>query len=506
MRQSLARAAPAALASVASTSSAPATALRPATQQQKALLPARRVARKIAAGRSQEQQQRRGPRPLQASTTNFRFPRLSMPGIDGALSSITSDIDAAESDGTLIDVTIRDVKVSFFLFWWERERWRERERLRRDRRAPSLARPFRVLTETRKFEAPRSTSALYRWLPESVLSAMVAVRDRGSKQRRRQVPSPFFPHHLNFIPLLSQAVSYVSRRRMDAVDFDPDEVDEEGLPLVYNEERINAFWSARLGELAGRWASFAGISAPWLTRLATAVVRGTLERDRAALARDAVDNLEKLGPTYVKLGQILSIRYVCVGPEEREKRERGERERERRVVSKGGLSSPLLDARALLSTPRKIRITLTPSFHPKTRANDSLIQPGCAPAGRDGRAGAVAGQDQELQHDRGPSNHRGRLGPAHRRAVFRVFPGANRRSFAGAGAAYRFFMFWYSAEQTRRIYILCAAFRPNRSLTFFNANRFSALTGLPRAPAIDGRRGRGQGAAPRGARDDQQGE
>lgn len=116
MRQSLARAAPAALASVASTSSAPATALRPATQQHKALLPARRVGRKIAAVRNQEQQQqqRRGPRPLQASTTNFRFPRLSMPGIDGALSSITSDIDAAESDGTLIDVTIRDVKVSFF--------------------------------------------------------------------------------------------------------------------------------------------------------------------------------------------------------------------------------------------------------------------------------------------------------------------------------------------------------------------------------------------------------
>jgi hypothetical protein len=36
-----------------------------------------------------------------------------MPGIDGALSSFGSDIDAAESDGTLIDVTIRDVKASF---------------------------------------------------------------------------------------------------------------------------------------------------------------------------------------------------------------------------------------------------------------------------------------------------------------------------------------------------------------------------------------------------------
>ena len=104
------------------------------------------------------------------------------------------------------------------------------------------------------------------------------------------------------------AVSYVSRRRLDEADFDPDEVDEEGLPLIYNEDKINSYWSGRLRELAGRWASFAGIAAPWLTRLATAVVRGTLERDRAGLARDAVDNLEKLGPTYVKLGQILSIR------------------------------------------------------------------------------------------------------------------------------------------------------------------------------------------------------
>jgi hypothetical protein len=104
------------------------------------------------------------------------------------------------------------------------------------------------------------------------------------------------------------AVSYVSRRRLDEADFDPDEVDEEGLPLIYNEDKINAYWAGRLGELASRWGSFAGIAAPWLTRLATAVVRSTLERDRGGLARDAVDNLEKLGPTYVKLGQILSIR------------------------------------------------------------------------------------------------------------------------------------------------------------------------------------------------------
>ena len=114
MRHSLARAAPAALASIASTSSAPASALRPATLplQQAPHLPARRVA---VAVRNSTRRRRPPPlaRPLQASTTNFRFPKLSMPGIDGALSSFGSDIDAAESDGTLIDVTIRDVKASF---------------------------------------------------------------------------------------------------------------------------------------------------------------------------------------------------------------------------------------------------------------------------------------------------------------------------------------------------------------------------------------------------------
>jgi len=117
------------------------------------------------------------------------------------------------------------------------------------------------------------------------------------------------------LPFSIQAVSYVSRRRMDAADFDPDEVDEEGLPLVYNEERISAFWSARLGELASRWGSFAAISAPWLTRLVSSVVRGTMEQDRGSLARDAVDNLEKLGPT-------------CVFGERRERGEQGGQRRE----------------------------------------------------------------------------------------------------------------------------------------------------------------------------------
>eukprot|EP00775_Hariotina_reticulata_P011760 gene11760-11906_t len=57
-----------------------------------------------------------------------------------------------------------------------------------------------------------------------------------------------------------KAISYVSRRRLDDEGFDLEAVDEEGLPLVYNEARIAAFWSKRPGELASRWTRFAAIS------------------------------------------------------------------------------------------------------------------------------------------------------------------------------------------------------------------------------------------------------
>lgn len=169
-----------------------------------------------------------------------------------------------------------------------------------------------------------------------------------------------------------QAVSYVSRRRMDHPDFDPYEVDADGLPLVYNEERIAGFWKGKPGmhttfvtqtgktkrflspviscgmqvssRHVGRALQQSQVStqvthgkvfcstvttepsglalhcpllfenelsvhaAPWLTKLAYAVIQGKLEQNQDQLAREAVDNLEKLGPTFIKLGQILSIR------------------------------------------------------------------------------------------------------------------------------------------------------------------------------------------------------
>lgn len=54
---------------------------------------------------------------------------------------------------------------------------------------------------------------------------------------------------------------------------------------------------------------------PWLTKLANAVIQGKLDTNRVALAREAVDNFERLGPTYIKLGQILSIRPDVLPPD-----------------------------------------------------------------------------------------------------------------------------------------------------------------------------------------------
>jgi hypothetical protein len=55
------------------------------------------------------------------------------------------------------------------------------------------------------------------------------------------------------------------------------------------------------------------VPAPWLTKLANAVLTGRLEQRQVELAKDAVDNLERLGPTFIKLGQIMSIRWVLAG-------------------------------------------------------------------------------------------------------------------------------------------------------------------------------------------------
>lgn len=88
-------------------------------------------------------------------------------------------------------------------------------------------------------------------------------------------------------------------------------VDEFGLPLVYDKNAIEKYWAAQSGALSKRWSEFLRVSVPFLTRVLTIVISkgsGALADEGADLARDARERMTELGPTYVKLGQMMSVR------------------------------------------------------------------------------------------------------------------------------------------------------------------------------------------------------
>jgi len=89
------------------------------------------------------------------------------------------------------------------------------------------------------------------------------------------------------------------------------QVDEEGLPVVYDKDLIEAYWKQEDGALQARWREFLGVTVPFLTKMVAMLVRGgtaELEKNQVQLARDARINLERLGPTYIKAGQMMSVR------------------------------------------------------------------------------------------------------------------------------------------------------------------------------------------------------
>ena len=88
-------------------------------------------------------------------------------------------------------------------------------------------------------------------------------------------------------------------------------VDEVGLPLVYDKGLIETYWAKQGDALQKRWGEFLRYSVPFLTKVLTIVVSGgtkELSVQGGVLARDARIIMEKLGPTYIKLGQMMSVR------------------------------------------------------------------------------------------------------------------------------------------------------------------------------------------------------
>ncbi|CAM9697286.1 unnamed protein product, partial [Ectocarpus fasciculatus] len=90
--------------------------------------------------------------------------------------------------------------------------------------------------------------------------------------------------------------------------------DADGLPLVYDSDSIGRYWDKRPGELNSRWSKFLSVTVPFVTRVVRDYTSGNIMKNEAPLARDLRIVIEKLGPTFIKLGQALSIRPDVIGP------------------------------------------------------------------------------------------------------------------------------------------------------------------------------------------------
>jgi hypothetical protein len=88
------------------------------------------------------------------------------------------------------------------------------------------------------------------------------------------------------------------------------ELDEDGLPLVYDKEAIEIYWKKEKGALNKRWGVFVGKAVPFLTRLTTLFIKdGKIdEKYIPELSERARIDLQDLGPTFIKAGQMMSVR------------------------------------------------------------------------------------------------------------------------------------------------------------------------------------------------------
>lgn len=112
-------------------------------------------------------------------------------------------------------------------------------------------------------------------------------------------------------PLTAPDVSKTYVYRDGAAENRTGIVDEVGLPLVYDKDLIQLYWKKQGSALTQRWTEFLGYAVPYLTKVISLVVTGgseELKNNAGILARDARVIFEKLGPTYIKLGQMMSVR------------------------------------------------------------------------------------------------------------------------------------------------------------------------------------------------------
>lgn len=125
---------------------------------------------------------------------------------------------------------------------------------------------------------------------------------------------------ISAVAMASMAVnSAVSMQTLEAPSVDKSyislgktqqELDEEGLPLVYDKAAIELYWSKERGALNKRWGYFVGKAVPFLTKLTGLFIRDgkIVDEEIPELSRQARVDLQDLGPTFIKAGQMLSVR------------------------------------------------------------------------------------------------------------------------------------------------------------------------------------------------------
>lgn len=154
-------------------------------------------------------------------------------------------------------------------------------------------------------------------LGTTIIQTSASMRDDVDVSLRDQVKGTSMA---SAVAVATAAVdAAVNMRKLEAPDVsksyvslgnNTNEIDNDGLPLVYDKDLIEAFWSKENGALNRRWRYFAGKAVPFLTKLITLFLRdGKISDDEIpALSRQARLDLQDLGPTFIKAGQMMSVR------------------------------------------------------------------------------------------------------------------------------------------------------------------------------------------------------
>eukprot|EP00403_Amphidinium_massartii_P020491 CAMPEP_0178400598 /NCGR_PEP_ID=MMETSP0689_2-20121128/15872_1 /TAXON_ID=160604 /ORGANISM="Amphidinium massartii, Strain CS-259" /LENGTH=889 /DNA_ID=CAMNT_0020021399 /DNA_START=21 /DNA_END=2690 /DNA_ORIENTATION=+ len=229
--------------------------------------------------------------------------------VAGSISTVAAQAQAATSSGMHQAKSLRHSAaavpagaVGASLVMSATRRWRRRNQRRR---AMSRGKPTEVA-----LAGGRATAGSPRAVARRASPVETATFEAGAKllQDALKATEKGSATDFQYESLEQNRQSFVSQEAALQGEEDVNAVDEDGLPLVYSVERINQYWDTQDGAVVDRWSRFLGISTPFVTRFVFSLLNGRLWEDEEDLARLAVDNLTELGPTFVKLGQVLSIR------------------------------------------------------------------------------------------------------------------------------------------------------------------------------------------------------